>query len=107
MKTDLDIKHHWLHEANAMGVTYPGRPDRLLWPWPMNVKVGDVIEENESHAIWELGIIFTLSTDLPTDSLVMVQRINDRYEEPWVAIRITSSKQGDDGKYIIEGKFDD
>ena len=91
METDMDIKQSWLHEAKAMGVSYYAQPDRYLWPRPIDFKVGDVIEKNESRAIWEHGIVFTYSTELPSDTLIMVKRINDRYVEPWVVIRVTSS----------------
>jgi len=107
METDMDIIKSWLHEANAMGVSYHAQPNRLLWPWPLDVKVDDVIERNESLAIWDHGIVFTYSSELPPDTLVMVKRINDRYEEPWVTIRVTISKKGDKGNYLIEGVFDE
>jgi len=107
METDLDIKKSWLHEAKAMGVSYHPQPDRLFWPWSMDVKVDGLIEHNESRAIWDFGIVFTYSSELPPDTVIMVKRINDRYEEPWVAIRVTSSKKGFKGKYVIEGVFDE
>jgi len=107
METDIEIKQHWLHEARAMGVSYHAQPDKYLWPWPMDVKVGGVIEHNESRAIWDFGIVFTYSRELPPDTVIMVKRINDRYKEPWVAIRVTVSKKDSKGKYIIEGVFDE
>ena len=107
METDSDTKQSWLYEAKAMGVSYYGQPSRYLWPWPIDVKVGDVIEHNESRAIWDFGIVFTYSRELPPDTLVMVKRINDRYEEPWVAIRVTSSNKGDKGNYLLDGIFDE
>jgi len=107
MSSIKSIKQHLLHEAKTMDVAYPEQPDRLMWPWLLDVQVRDVTEKTESLAIWEHGIIFIFSTEIPPNSLVMVRRIVDLDEEPWVAIRVTSSKKSDDGKYIIEGLFNE
>ena len=104
MESSENIKQQWLHEARVMGVPYLADPERMLWSWPMDVRVSDALQKNESRAVWEHGVIFIYSVELPPNTLAKLKRINGRFEEPWVPVLVTSSIKTAE-MYTIEAVF--